>query len=132
MLLAALLFSGILTLWIPQRWALNAFQIAILALAGIRVAQRLRAGPVRAGNQLTLDTASASHADVEQPVRADNADEIPQRRREFNIMTHGSRDARQSLFALDRLDHFIQCIDDQFTARFELMSHRPTNWTASA
>lgn len=44
MLLAVLLFSGILTLWVPQRWALSAFQIAILALAGIRVAQRLRAG----------------------------------------------------------------------------------------
>ena len=44
MLLAALLFAGILTLWVPQRWALSGFQISILVLAAARIIQRLRAG----------------------------------------------------------------------------------------
>jgi len=44
MLLAAILFAGILTLWVPQRWALSAFQISILALAAVRVVRRLGDG----------------------------------------------------------------------------------------
>ncbi len=35
MLLAATLFLGILTMWVPNRWALSAFQVAIFALAAI-------------------------------------------------------------------------------------------------
>ena len=33
MLLAAILFLGILSMWVPARWALSAFQIAVFALA---------------------------------------------------------------------------------------------------
>jgi O-antigen ligase len=35
MLLAATLFLGILTMWVPGRWALSAFQVAIFALAAL-------------------------------------------------------------------------------------------------
>jgi hypothetical protein len=40
MLLAAILFLGILTMWVPARWALSAFQIAVFALAALRIVQR--------------------------------------------------------------------------------------------
>lgn len=43
-MLEALLLFGILTLWVPGRWALTAFQIGVLALAGWRVARRIRSG----------------------------------------------------------------------------------------
>ena len=33
MLLAAILFLGILSMWVPARWALSAFQVAVFALA---------------------------------------------------------------------------------------------------
>jgi len=39
-LLAAILFLGILTMWVPARWALSAFQIAVFALAVVRIVQR--------------------------------------------------------------------------------------------
>ena len=39
-LLAAILFLGILSMWVPARWALSAFQIAVFALAGVRIVQR--------------------------------------------------------------------------------------------
>jgi hypothetical protein len=42
--LAAVLFLGILTMWVPQRWALAAFQLALFALAAARIALRLRGG----------------------------------------------------------------------------------------
>jgi hypothetical protein len=40
MLLAAILFLGILSMWVPARWALSAFQIAVFALAALRIVQR--------------------------------------------------------------------------------------------
>ena len=40
MLLAAILGFGILTLWVPGRWALSVFQIALLALAAVRIIQK--------------------------------------------------------------------------------------------
>lgn len=40
MLLAAILFLGILTMWVPARWALSAFQIAVFGLAAVRLVQR--------------------------------------------------------------------------------------------
>src|SRR4051794_38795580 len=42
MLLAAILGFGILTLWVPGRWALTSFQLAIFALAAGRVIARIR------------------------------------------------------------------------------------------
>jgi hypothetical protein len=44
MLLAAILFLGILTMWAPARWALSAFQIAVFALAASSVIRRARIG----------------------------------------------------------------------------------------
>ncbi len=44
MLLAAILCFGILTLWVPARWALSAFQVALFALAAARIIQRRFAG----------------------------------------------------------------------------------------
>lgn len=40
MWLAAILAFGILTLWIPARWALSSFQVALFALAAVRIVQR--------------------------------------------------------------------------------------------
>ena len=40
MWLAAILCFGILTLWVPARWALSAFQVALFALAAVRIMQR--------------------------------------------------------------------------------------------
>jgi len=40
MWLAAVLCFGILTLWVPARWALSAFQVALFALAAVRIMQR--------------------------------------------------------------------------------------------
>jgi hypothetical protein len=40
MLLAAILFLGILSMWVPARWALTAFQIAVFTLASARLIQR--------------------------------------------------------------------------------------------
>jgi hypothetical protein len=40
MILAAVLIFGILTLWVPARWALSAFQIALFALAMVTVFRR--------------------------------------------------------------------------------------------
>jgi|SRR5665213_358274 len=48
MLLAAILFLGILTMWVPARWALSAFQIAVFALAAVRIVQRAREGKLLA------------------------------------------------------------------------------------
>ena len=42
MLLAAILFLGILTMWVPARWALSAFQVAVFALAAVRIVARAR------------------------------------------------------------------------------------------
>jgi len=48
MLLAAILLLGILTMWVPARWPLTAFQVAIFAFAAVRLAARLRtAGNIR-------------------------------------------------------------------------------------
>jgi hypothetical protein len=44
MLLAAVLFLGILSMWVPARWALSAFQIAVFALAAVRLVRRSRDG----------------------------------------------------------------------------------------
>lgn len=44
MLLAAILCFGILTLWVPARWALSAFQVALFAFAAVRIAQRRSIG----------------------------------------------------------------------------------------
>jgi hypothetical protein len=40
MLLAAILFLGVLSMWAPARWVLSAFQLAVFALAGLRIIQR--------------------------------------------------------------------------------------------
>ncbi len=40
MWLAAILAFGILTLWVPARWALSIFQVALFALAAVRIVQR--------------------------------------------------------------------------------------------
>lgn len=40
MWLAAILGFGILTLWVPARWALSVFQVALFALAAVRIVQR--------------------------------------------------------------------------------------------
>jgi hypothetical protein len=42
MLLAAILFLGILSMWVPARWALSAFQIAVFALAAASVVRHSR------------------------------------------------------------------------------------------
>jgi O-antigen ligase len=44
MLLAAILFFGILTLWVPGRWAISAFQVALFALAAVRLVRRRSLG----------------------------------------------------------------------------------------
>ena len=44
MFLAAVVFFGILTLWVEARWALTIFQVALLALAAASVVKRLRSG----------------------------------------------------------------------------------------
>jgi len=43
-ILATVLFFGILTMWIPARWALSAFEIALIALAVTSIARRLVRG----------------------------------------------------------------------------------------
>src|SRR5579872_2218239 len=40
MWLAAILAFGILTLWVPARWALSVFQVALFAFAAVRIVQR--------------------------------------------------------------------------------------------
>ena len=40
MWLAAILGFGILTMWVPARWALSFFQIALFTLAAVRIVQR--------------------------------------------------------------------------------------------
>jgi O-antigen ligase len=40
MWLAAILAFGILTLWVPARWALSVFQVALFAVAAVRIVQR--------------------------------------------------------------------------------------------
>jgi hypothetical protein len=42
MLLAAILFLGILSMWVPARWAVTAFQIAVFALAAVHIVTRVR------------------------------------------------------------------------------------------
>ena len=42
MLLAAILFLGILTMWVPARWALTAFQLAIFAAAALHIVRSKR------------------------------------------------------------------------------------------
>src|SRR5665213_2389778 len=44
MLLAAILCFGILTLWVPARWALSTFQVALFAFTAVRIAQRRSIG----------------------------------------------------------------------------------------
>ena len=41
-LLAAILFLGILTMWVPGRWALSAFQIAVFAAAAVHIVRNKR------------------------------------------------------------------------------------------
>jgi O-antigen ligase len=43
-LLAAILFLGILAMWVPARWAVSAFQFAVFALAAVRIILRAREG----------------------------------------------------------------------------------------
>jgi len=40
MLFTSVLFCGILTMWVPARWALSGFQFAVFALAAARIVQR--------------------------------------------------------------------------------------------
>ncbi len=44
MLLAAVLFFGILTLWVEARWALAVFQVALLGIAAAKLADAIRRG----------------------------------------------------------------------------------------
>ena len=44
MWLATILCFGILTLWVPARWALSVFQVALFALAAVRIVQRRSLG----------------------------------------------------------------------------------------
>src|ERR1700730_14072531 len=44
MLLAAILFLGLFTMWVPARWAVSTYQVAVFALAGARIVQRAREG----------------------------------------------------------------------------------------
>ena len=41
-LLAAILFGGILTMWIPDRWALSCFELALLGMAGLGLIHAIR------------------------------------------------------------------------------------------
>ena len=41
-MLAAILFLGILTMWVPARWALSAFQTAIFAVAAVHIVRNKR------------------------------------------------------------------------------------------
>src|ERR1700730_7605074 len=54
MLLAAILFLGILTMWVPARWALSAYQVAVFALAGPQTPQRAREGKTLALHPIAL------------------------------------------------------------------------------
>ena len=44
MWLSAILCFGVLTLWVPARWALSVFQVALFALAASRIVQRRSVG----------------------------------------------------------------------------------------
>jgi uncharacterized membrane protein len=44
MLLAAILFLGVLSMWVPARWALSTFQLAVFMLAVPSIIQRARKG----------------------------------------------------------------------------------------
>ena len=55
MILAPILFLGILTMWVPARWALSAFQVAVFALAGIqavRSSRQARSEPIHSTSVL--------------------------------------------------------------------------------
>ena len=43
-MLVAILIAGILTMWVPARWALSMFQVAMLGLGAFRIVARWRAG----------------------------------------------------------------------------------------
>ena len=57
MWLAAILCFGILTLWVPARWALSVFQVALFALAAVRMIQRRSIGVHVVGFLLTTAVA---------------------------------------------------------------------------
>ncbi len=59
MLLFSILAAGICTMWIPAHWALSAFQVAILTLAGFRIVGRWREG-----RGIALDPSGAAIAFV--------------------------------------------------------------------
>src|SRR5437016_14344554 len=42
MLLAAVLFFGIVTLWVQARWALTLFQVALFGIAAASIVRRIR------------------------------------------------------------------------------------------
>jgi hypothetical protein len=42
MLFAAILFLGILTMWVPARWAVSAFQLAIVVVAAVHIVRNKR------------------------------------------------------------------------------------------
>jgi O-Antigen ligase len=53
-LFTAILLFGILSMWVPARWALSAFQVEVFALAALRIVQR-----VRTGRSLSIHPAAA-------------------------------------------------------------------------
>ena len=57
MWLAAVLCFGILTLWVPDRWAQSAFQVALFALGAVRLIQRRSVGLRFVGCLLALAVA---------------------------------------------------------------------------
>ena len=60
MLLAAILFAGILTIWIPNRWALSLFQLSLFAFAGFRIVMHLLARRSIGWHPVALLLASAA------------------------------------------------------------------------
>jgi O-antigen ligase len=44
MILFLILVAGLLTMWVPARWALSAFQVAMLSLGAARIVARWRSG----------------------------------------------------------------------------------------
>jgi hypothetical protein len=68
MLLAAILLLGILTMWVPARWPLSAFQVAIFAVAAARLVVRSRNSRPIPIHPLALTLAAAAGWGVVQYV----------------------------------------------------------------
>ncbi len=58
-ILACVLFFGILTMWLP-RWALSAFQVALFAMAALAIVRRIRTGQAIGWHPVGLLLAAAA------------------------------------------------------------------------